>query len=67
MKAKGRLTGLARIMACAPEELRRAQEWEKEHGNVLDNLDELLGGIFKGMEMTWDEWYAIIDAPYEPY
>jgi len=59
--------GLARIMARAPEELRRVLEWQKEHGNPLEHLDDLLGNILADLGVTWEEWYAIIDEPYEPY
>lgn len=58
--------GVARILARAPEELRYALEWEKEHGALFDNLDELLGDVLPP-DMTWEEWHAIIDEPYDPY
>lgn len=60
------INGIARILARAPDELRYALEWEKERGDSLDNLDELLGNILPS-DVTWEEWHGIIDDPYEPY
>jgi len=56
--------GIARILARDREIRRRAMEWQREHGDPIERMAELLDDIVGDSAEDREEWSALVDEPY---
>ena len=55
--------GLARILSRDGEVRRRALEWQKQHGNPLEQLQDFLSDWIGDTPEDIEEWNRMIDEP----
>ena len=55
--------GLARILSRDREVRRRALEWQKQHGNPLEQLQDFLSDWIGDTPEDIEEWNRMIDEP----
>ena len=56
--------GLARILSRDPEVRRRSLEWQEQHGNPLEQLQNFLSDWIGDTPDDIEEWNRMIDEPY---